>query len=265
LSFSPDGTKLAVGHWGFLRLIDFPASLANGTSVELYTIYPSQDLIFKTAFSPDGLYLASAGRDALARVVDAATGEPRFELTGMSNSVLGIQFSPDGRYIRAASFDGTLHKHVVSTEDLIDLAYRRLTRWWRPQECSTYLYQTECPEPQQEIIRVDYATSPNEFAGTWQTESVLADTYLRFKYDGRLIMAQTLEDLDDAPFVEATYEMDREILSMQDPLCGDPVGQYHLRLVREPGQALRLILASVQDDCLPRRIGLNGSYVQVAP
>jgi hypothetical protein len=128
------------------------------------------------------------------RVVDAATRARR--ASGMSVPCWH-QFSLDGKYIRAASLDGTLHKHVASTDDLIDLAYRRLTRWWRPEECSQYLHQEQCPQPQQEVIRLDFATSPVEFAGTWQTENVLANLFLRFMKDGRLVVAQTLAGLDE--------------------------------------------------------------------
>jgi hypothetical protein len=184
---------------------------------------------------------------------------------GMSDSVGAVQFSLDGKYVRTASFDGSLHKHVVSTKDLIDLAYRRLTRWWRPEECSQFLHQEQCPQPQQEVIRVDFATSPNEFLDTWQTENVLADTYLRFEAGGTLIVAQTLACLDEAPLAVATYEMEGNILFIENDLCGEQVGQYHLRLVREAGQTVRLILVPTQEPCIPRRNGLTGSYVPLTP
>jgi hypothetical protein len=203
--------------------------------------------------------------DNIARVWNANTGEPLFELTGMSDTVEGIQFSPDGKYIRTAGSDGTLRKYVVSTEDLIDLAYGRLTRWWRPEECSQYLRQAECPTPQQDVIQVDYANSAGDFSGIWQTASMQADTYLRFLGEGRLIVAQTLAGLDEAPLFEDNYDMDLSILNLQDAECGDKVGKYRLRLVKEPKHPLRLIMGIFHDACFSRASRLTGSYVQVAP
>ena len=55
------------------------------------------------------------------------------------------KFSPDGRWIYAAGVDGLLRVFAVHLDDTIDLAYARLTRWWRPDECRRYLHTEQCP------------------------------------------------------------------------------------------------------------------------
>jgi hypothetical protein len=51
----------------------------------------------------------------------------------------------DGRWLYAADVDGVVRVLAVHLEDARQLAYERLTRWWQPDECRTYLHAEECP------------------------------------------------------------------------------------------------------------------------
>jgi len=67
------------------------------------------------AFSPDGLFLASASRDKTIKLWDVATGEATATLLGHAESVLSVAFSPNGRLLASASDDSSIKVWEVST------------------------------------------------------------------------------------------------------------------------------------------------------
>jgi WD40 repeat protein len=116
VAFSPDGRLLAtVSSDGTARVWD-PA-----TGEQLRTLTGHSGMIHGVAFSPDGRLLATASSDGTARVWDPATGEQLRTLTGhtgwvrvftnklsgYTDRVLGVVFSPDGRLLATASDGGT--------------------------------------------------------------------------------------------------------------------------------------------------------------
>jgi len=61
------------------------------------------------AFSPDGLLLASGGRDTKLTLWDLETGEPVATMDGHTAHVLCVAFSTTGRLIASADRDGIIH------------------------------------------------------------------------------------------------------------------------------------------------------------
>jgi WD40 repeat protein len=70
--------------------------------------------VFGVAFSPDGRWLASGGRDGrvclwdLGRPPEGAFVHPARRLTGHAGPVWSVAFSPDGKLLASGSLDGTL-------------------------------------------------------------------------------------------------------------------------------------------------------------
>ena len=60
------------------------------------------------AFSPDGKFIASGGRDSRIEIWDVATGLSLRELRGHTGPVLAVAVSPDGRMIASGSEDRTI-------------------------------------------------------------------------------------------------------------------------------------------------------------
>ncbi|HEX5106759.1 MAG TPA: hypothetical protein VFV87_23225 [Pirellulaceae bacterium] len=78
------------------------------------------DAAFAVAFSPDGKWLASGGKDAVVALRDPQTGAIKHELKGHKGLVYEVAFSPDSRLLASASSDGTVR--VWSPETLKELA-----------------------------------------------------------------------------------------------------------------------------------------------
>jgi WD40 repeat protein/serine/threonine protein kinase len=99
---SPDGQSIAVAwlspasagknHW--VRLYDTGGTLR-------WTSAPMDARVVRLAFSADGRWLATAGIDGRARVLDAQTGEQVHKLTGFVGTLRDVAFHPDGKQLAA--------------------------------------------------------------------------------------------------------------------------------------------------------------------
>jgi hypothetical protein len=114
------------------------------TGEEVYTVVDESDHIGSVAFTPDGDRFLTTGEVPL-RIRSTADGE---EILTISAPILWSAIvSSDGRRIFAADVNGLVRVLAIETQDAIDLAHERLTRWWRPEECAQYLHMDECPPP----------------------------------------------------------------------------------------------------------------------
>lgn len=100
LAFSPDGRSLASGEYRMVKLWQREENLPQFTL--------GADPVSSVAVSADGKWLATAAKDNVVRIWDAASGQPVKELPGHTGAVSGLQFSPDSSKLASGSADKSL-------------------------------------------------------------------------------------------------------------------------------------------------------------
>jgi WD40 repeat protein len=100
LTFSPDGRLLAAGEYRMVKLWQREPNLPQFAL--------GSDPATAIAASGDGKWIATAGRDNVIHLWDAATGKPGKNLTGHTGKINGLQFSPDNARLVSGSADKTL-------------------------------------------------------------------------------------------------------------------------------------------------------------
>ncbi|KAJ3384797.1 hypothetical protein HDU84_002636 [Entophlyctis sp. JEL0112] len=75
--------------------------------------------VLSVAFSPDGRWIASSGKDSVVKMWTAATGECRATFRGHTNWVNCVDFSRNGSVIVSASSDKTLKAWHAETGDCL--------------------------------------------------------------------------------------------------------------------------------------------------
>ncbi|MBN1536938.1 MAG: WD40 repeat domain-containing protein [Anaerolineales bacterium] len=104
LTFSPNGDILATGHYdGSIRIID----AKTGQSLKNMS---TTGIVESLVFSPDGHILATGeSYDSTAvKLWRVETGELLRTLEGHTHGVDFVTFSPDGKFLASASYDGTI-------------------------------------------------------------------------------------------------------------------------------------------------------------
>jgi len=114
VDFSPDGTHLLVsGDDGTVHLWD----VASGEDIQDFA-----DKGGDAVFSPDGTRVASTGGpDGTAQIWDVATGEPLQVLSGHTDFIPRIAYSPDGKYVLTGSVDRTARLWDAATGQTVHI------------------------------------------------------------------------------------------------------------------------------------------------
>jgi DNA-binding SARP family transcriptional activator/WD40 repeat protein/type II secretory pathway predicted ATPase ExeA len=97
------------------------------------------------ALSRDGV-LATAVANAPVRLWDVETGDLIVELRTDFVGWPAVAFSPDGSYLLYGDTGSVLRRYHLDTDQLIELAERRLTRGFTADECQDFLEQSRCEE-----------------------------------------------------------------------------------------------------------------------
>src|SRR5262249_54792815 len=103
MALDRNGTRLAVPCGGSVLLFDTASS-------KLLETFPGPGgRVYTAALRPDGKRLAAGlwGENPLALVWDAEAGTELFRLTGHTDKINRVAYSPDGKWIATASSDGT--------------------------------------------------------------------------------------------------------------------------------------------------------------
>ena len=154
IDFSHDGSMLAsIGDDGSIKIWDATTgeelqALGTGAGAELFSV----------DFGPEGRLLATGAGNGEVVIWDLEQDERLLTVSQLPGIAWSVEFSPDGSTLavgmaepNSSPLDGKVSLFLLDVDDLVDLALRRLTRWWTPEEARIYLQTEECPEPPPEL------------------------------------------------------------------------------------------------------------------
>ena len=108
IDFSPDGKFLVTAV--LPKNISVLWEVDSGKKVRIFKGHT--DWVYFVRFSPNGEYIATAGRDRVVKIWDVSTGKVIHNLPHAS-IVLGVDFSPDGKFLVSAGLPGELQETVI--------------------------------------------------------------------------------------------------------------------------------------------------------
>jgi len=123
VTFSPDGKVLAAIKQNYLDLFDLQ------TGKVVHSLRWQEDHPLAMAFSPDGQFVAAAGREPRIRLWQTSTGKPVNSPAGHSDRVTSVALSPDGKILASGSWDNTVCLWDVATGKLIHQLTQKLQMW----------------------------------------------------------------------------------------------------------------------------------------
>lgn len=146
-TFSPDSKSvLTIMHL---------SSKTGSTGIKIWDLESESEILsfpgkFQTArFSPDGRYILTTSQEGPAKVWDAKTGEEILAIAGILddyNHHSHIQWSQDGKRILASTADGSIKIYLISGDELIEEATRRLKMgYFTPGQIKLYGLEAAFP------------------------------------------------------------------------------------------------------------------------
>lgn len=139
LDFSSDGTRVfTTGRDGTIRIWD------TVTGKLLFTMNGHTSTVSGLDLSPDNKLIASAGTDGIVHIWDVTTGQELLSLESEGVTFMSAIITPDGHRLIIGGRDD-VYGIALTTEELVDIAKSRLTRWWSIDECRKYLHTDSCP------------------------------------------------------------------------------------------------------------------------
>ncbi len=109
IAYTPDGKHLVVG--GTNRSVTAFEAITGNPSHQVCALEDSADVL---CFSADGAYIAIA-TDLVCQVFDFHTGKLLASMKGHAYPIIALDFSPDGKRLATASYDGTVRLWNVSS------------------------------------------------------------------------------------------------------------------------------------------------------
>lgn len=119
IEFSSDGSRLLVGS-GVTGSHGHAVVFSTETGEVLSEMIGHRDVLYAATFSPDELWVATAGYDREIILWDASTGQPIRTLRGHNGAIFDLAFSPSGKVLVSACADETVKIWNVNNGERLD-------------------------------------------------------------------------------------------------------------------------------------------------
>jgi WD40 repeat protein len=114
IAFSPSGKQLAAAGYD-MHIYIWNLSPTEGRLAQ--SLIADEDSILQIAWSPDGKEIVTSSSDGSIRVRDSSTLDPIRTIPNQSDWVDTMSVSPDGKWLAAGRFDGTLSVYRMGSFD----------------------------------------------------------------------------------------------------------------------------------------------------